>query len=221
MKELNEKQRADHADNQCKLLQAQVLQLEKRNEQVEQKFSDVAKSNLELQKTERNLRDKLMTSIPKEKFDSINAQVQTLQSRENELKLESDKLRQVADVACRQIEALEAKKANENLELEALRHEVIDLQSQTDEKSLIGKLHRQLVGFQLKDNESTNKIKQLHNKLSHAEAQLLRLQQRTDETEQWAVHVKSQSYIKCKSMLKIIQDYIVYYFYLLHEILSI
>ena len=184
MKELNEKQRADHADNQCKLLQAQVLQLEKRNDQVEEKFSDVAKSNLELQKTERSLRDQLLTSIAKEKFDTLNSQVQNLQSRENELKIETDKLRQVADVACRQIEALEAKKANENLELEALRHEVIDLQSQTDEKSLIGKLHRQLVGFQLKDNEATNKIKQLSKNLSHAQAQLLRLQQKTDEREQ-------------------------------------
>ena len=206
MKELNEKQRADHADNQCKLLQAQVLQLEKRNDQVEEKFSDVAKSNLELQKTERSLRDQLLTSIAKEKFDTLNSQVQNLQSRENELKIETDKLRQVADVACRQIEALEAKKANENLELEALRHEVIDLQSQTDEKSLIGKLHRQLVGFQLKDNEATNKIKQLSKNLSHAQAQLLRLQQKTDEREHWAVHVRSQAYIKCKSMLKIIQD---------------
>ena len=206
MKELNEKQRADHADNQCKLLQAQVLQLEKRNDQVEEKFSDVAKSNLELQKTERSLRDQLLTSIAKEKFDTLNSQVQNLQYRENELKIETDKLRQVADVACRQIEALEAKKANENLELEALRHEVIDLQSQTDEKSLIGKLHRQLVGFQLKDNEATNKIKQLSKNLSHAQAQLLRLQQKTDEREHWAVHVRSQAYIKCKSMLKIIQD---------------
>ena len=206
MKELNEKQRADHADNQCRLLQAQVLQLEKRNEQVEQKFSDVSRSNLELQKTERTLRDQLLTSIPKERFEALNSKVQTLQCSENELKIETDKLREVADVACRQIEALEAKKASENIELEALRHEIIDLQSQTDEKALIGKLHRQLVGFQLKDNEAANKIKQLTNKLSHNEAQLLRLQQKTDETENWAVHVRSQSYIKCKSMLKIIQD---------------
>ena len=123
-------------------MQAQVLQLEKRNEEVEQKFSDVAKSNLNLQKTERSLRDQLVTSIAKEKFDQVNQRIFQFESKENELKIENDKLKKVADVACKQIEMFENRKNQENLELEALRHEIIDLQSQTDEKALVGKLHR-------------------------------------------------------------------------------
>ena len=79
MKELNEKQRADHAENKYKLVQAQVLQLEKRNSELEIKFADTAKANLELQKTERSLRDQLGTSIPKEKFVEANAKVQQVE----------------------------------------------------------------------------------------------------------------------------------------------
>ena len=79
MKELNEKQRADHAENKYKLVQAQVLQLEKRNGELEIKFADTAKANLELQKTERSLRDQLGTSIPKEKFVEANAKVQQVE----------------------------------------------------------------------------------------------------------------------------------------------
>ena len=79
MKELNEKQRADHAENKYKLVQAQVLQLEKRNGELEIKFADTAKANLELQKTERSLRDQLGTSIPKEKFVEANAKVQKVE----------------------------------------------------------------------------------------------------------------------------------------------
>ena len=63
------------------------MQLEKRNEEVEQKFSDVAKSNLNLQKTERSLRDQLVTSIAKEKFDEVNNRITQLESKENELKI--------------------------------------------------------------------------------------------------------------------------------------
>ena len=170
MKELNEKQRADHAENKYKLVQAQVLQLEKRNGELEVKFADTAKANLELQKTERTLRDQLGTSIPKEKFVEANAKVQQVEGKLIEVIVENDKLREVADVARNQIEVLEHKKSMENTELEALRHEIIDLQSQTDEKSLIGKLHRQIVSFQLKENDNANKIKQLENKLSHSEA---------------------------------------------------
>ena len=206
MKELNEKQRADHADNKYKLVQAQVIQLEKRNGELETKFADVAKSNLELQKTERSLRDQLGTSIPKEKYEEVNSKVQKLDGTLVELKAENDKLKEVADVARNQIELLEHKKSLENTELEALRHEIIDLQSQTDEKSLIGKLHRQIVSFQLKENDNANKIKQLEKKLSHSEAQNLRIQQRADEKEALAVQIRTVSYIKCKSLFKIIQD---------------
>jgi centrosomal protein CEP290 len=206
LKELNEKQRADHAENKYKLIQAQTNQLEKRNEELEVKFADVTKANLELQRTERELRDTLVTSIAKERFDQLGGKVKKLESVENELRIENDKLKEVADVARNQIDLFETRKNAENVELEALRHEVIDLQSQTDEKSIIGKLHRQIVGFQLRDNEATNKIKQLQNKLAHAEALMFRLQQKADEKEAQSVHVRTQSYIKCRTLFKIIQD---------------
>jgi len=96
MKELNEKQRADHIENKCKLIQTQVSiyrmffnnliylvkyllkvdQLEKRNEELEGKFTTLSKANLEYQKVERELRDKLITSLPKEDFDQVNAKLQ-------------------------------------------------------------------------------------------------------------------------------------------------
>ena len=58
-RELNEKQRGDHAEGKCKLLQAQIGQLEKRNEELETKFAEISQSNLNLQKTERELRDQV------------------------------------------------------------------------------------------------------------------------------------------------------------------
>ena len=65
---------------------------------------------------------------------------------------------------------------------------------------------RQIVGLQVKDSDNGAKIRQLENKLSHAEAQNFRLQQKADERDAWAIQVRSQAYIKCKSMFKIIQD---------------
>ena len=79
-RELNEKQRADHNDSRCRLLQAQVAQLEKRNEEVEAKFAEVSKSNLDLEKTERELRDQGATSTPKSALDQLasNLKVRSL-----------------------------------------------------------------------------------------------------------------------------------------------
>lgn len=89
----------------------------------------------------------------KRSFSKTYFTLQTSESTENALKVENDKLREVADVARNQIELFENRKLVESIELEALRHEVIDLQTQTDEKALVGKLHRQIIGLQLKENE--------------------------------------------------------------------
>jgi hypothetical protein len=53
---------------------------------------------------------------------------------ESELRIECCKLKEVSDVARNQVEMFESKNEIENIEIEALRHQVIDLQTQTDEK---------------------------------------------------------------------------------------
>lgn len=52
---------------------------------------------------------------------------------------------------------------------ESLRHAVIDLQTQTDEKALIGKLHRQIVSMQSKENENAQKMATLETKMARWE----------------------------------------------------
>ena len=46
-----------------------------RNEELELKFADISKVNLDLQKTERELRDQIVTSIPKEHVDQLEKRV--------------------------------------------------------------------------------------------------------------------------------------------------
>ena len=57
-----------------------------------------------------------------------------LEQTESELRIECGKLKEVSDVARNQVEMFESKNEIENIEIEALRHQVIDLQTQTDEK---------------------------------------------------------------------------------------
>lgn len=76
LKELNEKQRADHANSQMKLIKTQSEQLESRNEELETKFADVSRANMDLQKTERELRDQLVKSIPEELATKLNQRIE-------------------------------------------------------------------------------------------------------------------------------------------------
>ena len=67
--------------------QSQVEQLEKRNEELETKFSVLTKSNLELQQMERELRDQLVTSIPKEDFEMLNTKVKVIIGLSHKIKV--------------------------------------------------------------------------------------------------------------------------------------
>ena len=76
MKELNESQRASHAESQMKLIQEQLRQLESRNEELEAKFGEVTKANLELQVAERELRDQIVTSVSRDEVQKMEKKIE-------------------------------------------------------------------------------------------------------------------------------------------------
>ena len=59
MKEINERQRAEHAVRMYEQRKEMIAELENRNSELEQKFAEVTRMNLEAQRTERQLRDEL------------------------------------------------------------------------------------------------------------------------------------------------------------------
>lgn len=59
MKELNERQRAEHAVRMYEQRKETLDELERRNVELEQKFAELTKMNIDAQRTERQLRDEL------------------------------------------------------------------------------------------------------------------------------------------------------------------
>jgi hypothetical protein len=84
---------------------------------------------------------------------------QDLAGSENFLKIENEKLKEVSDIARNQIELFESRKQAENTELKSLREEVLDLQTVSDEKALIGRLHRQIIAMQMKESDFAQREK--------------------------------------------------------------
>ena len=76
MKELNESQRAGHAESQLRLVQEQLRRLEARNEELEAKFGEVTKANLELQAAERELRDQVASSVSREEVHKMEKKIE-------------------------------------------------------------------------------------------------------------------------------------------------
>jgi len=70
MKELNERQRAEYAQKLYDQQRITLRQMEDRNLELEKKFSELTRMNLEMQRSERELRDDLAHSVPRTVSDA-------------------------------------------------------------------------------------------------------------------------------------------------------
>ncbi|XP_030312204.1 centrosomal protein of 290 kDa [Calypte anna] len=184
MKELNERQRAEHSQRMYEHLRNTVKEIEQRNFELETKFAELTKINLEAQKVEQELREELSKSVSKAVSDADRRQIMDLEKREMELKIEVSKLRELSDVAKMQVEALRARQQCRDKEVESLRMQILDYQAQSDEKAVIAKLHQHIMALQGSESVAVGKLETLKLKLQKVEIQNLRLEQKLDEREQ-------------------------------------
>ena len=138
-----------------KQLQETTNQLEHRNSSLELKFSELTQKLLQCQAREVDLRDQLASSLPLMEKASLESKIEDLKKKEAELKLQNSQLQEVAEVSRQQVVALEMKRKSHDVELSSLRHQLLDVQMQSEERSVIGKLHHQIVALQVHVNACT------------------------------------------------------------------
>ncbi|XP_063178900.1 centrosomal protein of 290 kDa [Chroicocephalus ridibundus] len=206
MKELNERQRAEHSQRMYEHLRSTVKQIEERNFELETKFAELTKINLEAQKVEQELRDELSKSVSKAVSDADRRQIMDLEKREMELKIEVSKLRELSDVAKMQVEALEARQQYRDKEVESLRMQILDYQAQSDEKAIIAKLHQHIIALQGRESVAEGKLETLKLKLQKMEIHNLRLEQKLDEREQALYFARLEGRNRAKHLQQTVQS---------------
>uniref|UniRef100_A0A8C3QVX2 Centrosomal protein 290 n=1 Tax=Cyanoderma ruficeps TaxID=181631 RepID=A0A8C3QVX2_9PASS len=206
MKELNERQRAEHSQRMYEHLRSTVKQVEERNFELETKFAELTKINLEAQKVEQELRDELSKSVSKAVSDADRRQIMDLEKREMELKIEVSKLRELSHVAQTQVEALEARQQYRDKEVEYLRRQILDYQAQSDEKAIIAKLHQDIVALQGSESVAVGKLEKLKLKLQKMEIHNLRLEQKLDERDQALYFARLEGRNRAKHLQQTVQS---------------
>uniref|UniRef100_A0A287AGS0 Centrosomal protein 290 n=1 Tax=Sus scrofa TaxID=9823 RepID=A0A287AGS0_PIG len=206
MKELNERQRAEHAQKMYEHAKTSLKQMEERNIELETKFAELTKINLEAQKMEQMLRDELADSVSKTVSDADRQRILELEKSEMELKVEISKLKEVADIAKRQVEILNAQQQSREKEVESIRMQLLDYQAQSDEKALIAKLHQHLVSLQVSEATALGKLESVTSKLQKIEAHNLRLEQKLDEKEQALYFARLEGRNRAKHLRQTIQS---------------
>ncbi|TRZ00666.1 hypothetical protein DNTS_032011 [Danionella cerebrum] len=198
MKELNERQRAEHAQKMYEHLRSSLKQVEERNLELESKFA-------EAQRIEHELRDELADSVSKHISEADRKRISELEQTEAELRNEVSKLREVSDVAKIQVSALEARQQSREKEVESLRRQVMDYQAQSDEKALIAKLHQHIVALQLSETTAISRLEATNTRLQKLEAQKLRVEQQLDAQQQALWHARQEGHQRAKHLRQNIQ----------------
>ncbi|XP_053742818.1 centrosomal protein of 290 kDa isoform X6 [Synchiropus splendidus] len=184
MKELNERQRAEHAMKMYEHLRNSLRQVEERNIELESKVAELARINADAQLVEQELRDELADSVSKAVSNADRARIAELENGEATLRFEVSKLQEISNVAMMQVSAILNKQESKEKEVETLRRQILDYQSQSDEKAVIAKLHQHIVTLQLSEAAALGKIQASSSHIQHLEALQLRAEQRQDASEQ-------------------------------------
>ncbi|XP_065790246.1 centrosomal protein of 290 kDa isoform X4 [Muntiacus reevesi] len=206
MKELNERQRAEHSQKMYEHVKTSLQQMEERNFELETKFAELTRINLEAQKVEQMLRDELADSVSKTVSDADRQHILELEKSEMELKVEVSKLKEISDIAKRQVEILNAQQQSREKEVESIRTQLLDYQAQSDEKALIAKLHQHIVSLQAGEAAALGKLESLTAKLQKVEAHNLRLEQKLDEKEQALFYARLEGRNRAKHLRQTIQS---------------
>ncbi|XP_029290182.1 centrosomal protein of 290 kDa isoform X9 [Cottoperca gobio] len=206
MKELNERQRAEHAHKMYEHIKSSLKQVEERNLELESKFAELTKMNVEAQRVERELRDELANSISKAVSDADRARISALEKAEAELGVEVSKLQEVSDVAMMQASALQARQQSKEKEVETLRRHILDYQSQSDEKALIAKLHQHIVALQLSESAAWAKLEASTSHIQQLEANKLRAEQRLDASGHTLFLARQEGRNRSKHLRQTIQS---------------
>ncbi|XP_062402856.1 centrosomal protein of 290 kDa [Sardina pilchardus] len=206
MKELNERQRAEHAQRMYEHLRHSLKQVEQRNFDLENKFLEVSKQNMDSQRVEQELRDELANCVSNAVNDSNQKYIADLEKMQAEMKMEISNLQEVANVAKMQVSALEARQQSRENEMEALRRQTLDYQAQSEEKALIAKLYQHIVALQLSETTALCKLETTTSQLCKVEAQLLRAEQQLDEKEKTLWQVRQNAHGQAKHLRQTIQS---------------
>lgn len=104
----------------------------------------LTKLNVEAQRIERELHNELDGAVSKGIHDANTKRVRTLEEAETKLKVEVMKLKEVAEVASHQAEAIQAQQESREKELMSLRKQLYDIQMENDDKTIIGRQRKEM-----------------------------------------------------------------------------
>ncbi|CAH8656187.1 unnamed protein product [Schistosoma haematobium] len=200
MKELNERERANHTQIILNTVQDANHQLELRNRELENKFTEITKSLIELQQTEKILRQELTKAVPISEHQEIETKNTELEQTNLKLRHEVEQLKEVALISMNQHQNLEDQLNSQSTEIQNLREQMTELESKDDSKANLAQLHRLVTRIQISESTALRRLASTQVKVNRLENDLLKAEKRLIQKEKELTNVYDKSHRREKRL---------------------
>ena len=144
-------------------------------------------------------------SLSLEDKAALEAHCLKLEKSGVKLRIENDQLKEVAEVARQQGTAMEMWQKSHDLEVGALRQQLLDLEMQSDSDARSAVLHRQMIALQIGGASTTRKLEGANARILSLEASLLKSEQERDGCVEAVSRVRAECHSKVKHLRTVVQ----------------
>ncbi|XP_012225384.2 centrosomal protein of 290 kDa [Linepithema humile] len=197
-KELIERQRADQMARLHEISQTQLTKCE-------DNIKQLSVSNSELQEKSIELHKKLSKELALQETTQIDDnRLQKLQNDKAQLTIENESLKKMLKISEEEARLQYSLNSLQTLELDSLRHQILDLQAVSEDKATISRLDFELTSKKMSEMELTAQKTQLQNELSFMQQELDNSRKKCEEMRIFMQDYRKQCDNRCKYYLDII-----------------
>lgn len=191
-KELLERQRADHVSSLHEILQTQLSKCE-------ENLREAIAAKSELQEELIVLHKRLSKDLRFEKNDqSDDNRVQELKDNIETLRIENEDLKKQLEIAREEAKEQYSLNSLKLMELDDLRHQILDLQAVSEDKATISRLDFELAGKKTSEMELNALKSRMENELSYQQEELEKLRTTCDGLRVYVQDCRKQCEGRCR-----------------------
>ncbi|XP_063893324.1 centrosomal protein of 290 kDa [Helicoverpa armigera] len=144
------------------ILKKQIEQLCTELDNKNKKIENLELKNSELQEVQVKNIDETLASITKLEVDLMKEQLNKISEDNKSLKEQCQHMSSQLDIALLQLQDSQQRQMSHDMEINMLQHQVLDLQSTSDNKAIIARLSGEILVAHLQASESHKRIERLH-----------------------------------------------------------
>ncbi|KAI8813314.1 hypothetical protein BJ742DRAFT_789891 [Cladochytrium replicatum] len=197
-----EKKRAEMAEKKSHNFSVMEEQLQNRLSSLEKMYLEINEQNLKLIESESSVRELYKDGATSEENMANLMKIEELKGKLKSLEFSVHQYQEISEIAATQASDLTHYQKQDEKEKEILRAMILELQMQSDEKLIIGKLHHHILALQMSEATAVRKTEALQGKLLKLEAIKSKFETSVDEGEQRLHQLRLEHSVRVSSLLK-------------------